>query len=168
VANAGTSDTSVVLGQPLQLTATGSVNFSWTPNTWLNNTNIFNPLALPQDNINYIVRVSNNQGCFDLDTIRVRVFKTDPDILVPTAFSPNKDGNNEIFKPIPIGIRSLDFFRVYNRWGQLIYSTGQIGAGWDGTYGGLEQGPGTYVWYVTGTNYLGNKIEKKGTVILIR
>jgi gliding motility-associated-like protein len=88
--------------------------------------------------------------------------------LVPTGFSPNKDGNNEIFKPIPIGIRSLDFFRVYNRWGQLIYSTSQIGAGWDGTYSGAEQGAGTYVWYVSGTNYLGNKIEKKGTVILIR
>jgi len=168
IANAGPSDTSVVLGQPLQLTANGSDNFSWTPSTWLSNPTIFNPLALPQDNIDYVVRVSNNQGCFDLDTIRVKVFKIDPDILVPTGFSPNKDGNNEIFKPIPVGIRSLDFFRVYNRWGQLIYSTGQIGAGWDGTYGGAEQGPGTYVWYVSGTNYLGNKIEKKGTVILIR
>lgn len=168
VADAGPADTSVVLGQPLQLTATGSNNFSWTPSTWLNNPTIFNPLALPQDDISYVVRVSNDQGCFDLDTIRVRVFKIDPDILVPTAFSPNRDGNNEIFKPIPIGIRSLDFFRVYNRWGQLIYTTGQIGAGWDGTYGGAEQGPGTYVWYVAGTNYLGNKIEKKGTVILIR
>ena len=168
VADAGPSDTSVVLGQPLQLTASGSNNFSWTPSTWLNNPSIFNPLALPQDNIDYTVRVSNNQGCFDLDSIRVKVFKIDPDILVPTAFSPNRDGNNEIFKPIPIGIRSLDFFRVYNRWGQLVYSTSQIGMGWDGTYGGLEQGPGTFVWYVTGTNYLGNKIEKKGTVILIR
>lgn len=168
VADAGPSDTSVVLGQPLQLNATGSHNYSWTPTTWLNNPTIFNPLALPQDDISYVVRVSNDQGCFDLDTIRVRVFKIDPDILVPTAFSPNRDGSNEIFKPIPIGIRSLDFFRVYNRWGQLIYSTGQIGAGWDGTYGGAEQGPGTYVWYVAGTNYLGNKIEKKGTVILIR
>ena len=168
VADAGPADTSVVLGQPLQLTASGSNNYSWLPSTWLNNPTIFNPLSLPQDNVDYVVRVSNDQGCFDLDTIRVKVFKIDPDILVPTGFSPNKDGNNEIFKPIPIGIRSLDFFRVYNRWGQLIYSTSQIGAGWDGTYGGAEQGPGTYVWYVSGTNYLGNKIEKKGTVILIR
>ncbi|MEX1201771.1 MAG: PKD domain-containing protein [Ferruginibacter sp.] len=168
IGSAGPSDTSVVLGQPLQLTATGGDYYSWTPPTWLNDPTIFNPLALPQDNIDYVLRVANNQGCFDLDTIRVKVFKIDPDILVPTGFSPNKDGNNEIFKPIPIGIRSLDFFRVYNRWGQLIFSTAQIGAGWDGTYGGAEQGPGTYVWYVSGTNYLGNKLEKKGTVVLIR
>jgi hypothetical protein len=65
-------------------------------------------------------------------------------------------------------MRSLDAFRVYNRWGQLVFSTSLIGAGWDGNLGGQEQGPGTYVWYAEGTNYLGKKVEKKGSVILIR
>lgn len=168
IADAGPRDTSIVLGQPLQLNATGSTNFSWTPPTWLNDVNISNPLSLPQENIEYVVKVSNPQGCFALDTIAVKVFKIDPDLLVPTGFSPDNDGNNDIFRPILVGMKSLDAFRVYNRWGQLLFSTTTAGVGWDGRFVGQEQGPGTYVWYAEGTNYLGKKIEKKGTVILIR
>ena len=168
IADAGPADTNIVLGQPLQLNATGSTIYSWTPATWLNNPTIYNPLSLPQDNIDYIVRVGNAQGCFAFDTIRVKVFKIDPDLLVPTAFSPDGDGLNDIFQPILIGMRSLDAFIVYNRWGQLVYSTTQTETGWDGTLKGAPQGTGTFVWYAEGTNYLGIKIKKKGTVILIR
>jgi gliding motility-associated-like protein len=152
----------------LQLNATGGTSYAWTPSTWLNNTNIFNPLSLPQENIQYALKVSNEQGCFDMDTIRVNVFKIDPDLLVPTAFSPDGDGLNDIFKPILVGMKSLDAFMVYNRWGQLVYSTTQTETGWDGTLSGTPQGTATFVWYAEGTNYLGKKIKKKGTVILIR
>jgi gliding motility-associated-like protein len=168
IADAGPADTNIVLGQPLQLAATGGAIYSWTPATWLNNPTIFNPLALPEDNIDYIVKVSNAQGCAAFDTIRVNVFKIDPDLLVPTAFSPDGDGLNDIFQPILIGMRSLDAFMVYNRWGQLVYSTTQTETGWNGTFKGAPQGTGTFVWYAEGTNYLGKKIKKKGTVILIR
>lgn len=168
IANAGPRDTNVVLGQPLQLNATGSNNYLWTASTWLNNPTIFNPVSLPQDNITYIVKVSNDQGCFSYDTIKVNVFKIDPDLLVPTAFSPDGDGLNDIFRPIAVGMKSLDAFRVYNRWGQLVFATTQVGEGWDGRFGGQPQSTGTYVWYAEGTNYLDKKIEKKGSVVLIR
>jgi gliding motility-associated-like protein len=167
-ANAGPADTSVVLGQPLQLGASGGTNYSWTPITWLNNPGISNPIAYPQNDINYVVRVSNDVGCFDLDTIRVHVFKFKPDLLVPNAFTPNGDGINNIFKPIPIGMKSVDIFRVYNRWGQMLYSGTGNGAGWDGTFAGKKQEMATYVWYAEGVDYLNNKIKKKGSVILIR
>jgi gliding motility-associated-like protein len=168
IANAGPRDTSVVLGQPLQLNATGSTIYAWSPSTWLNNTTIANPIALPQENIEYAVRVSNAQGCFGLDSINVTVYKMDPDLLVPTGFSPGKDNNNDFFRPILIGMKSLDKFIVYNRWGQMVYSTTSVEEGWDGTFKGQEQGTGTYVWYTEGTNYLGKKIKKRGSVILIR
>jgi gliding motility-associated-like protein len=167
-ANAGPRDTSVVLDQPLQLGASGSINYSWTPTTWLNNPLISNPIALPRNDIEYIVRVSNNTGCFDLDSIRVRVFKIKPDLLVPNAFTPNGDGNNDIFKPILIGMKSLDVFMVYNRWGQMLYSGSGNDAAWDGTFGGRKQETATYVWYAEGIDYLNNKIKRKGSVILIR
>jgi gliding motility-associated-like protein len=115
-----------------------------------------------------VVRVSNDVGCFDLDTIRVHVFKLKPDLLVPNAFTPNGDGINNIFKPIPIGMKSVDIFRVYNRWGQMVYSGTGNGAGWDGTFGGKKQEMATFVWYAEGVDYLNNKIKKKGSVILIR
>ena len=167
-ANAGPRDTSVVLGQPLQLSASGGTNYSWMPITWLNNPSISNPVSLPQNDIEYIVRVSNNVGCFDNDSIRVRVFRFKPDLLVPNAFTPNGNGNNDIFKPIPVGMKSVDIFRVYNRWGQMLYSGNGNSAGWDGTFGGKKQEMATYVWYAEGTDYLNNKIKRKGSVILIR
>ena len=167
-ADAGPRDTSVVLDQPLQLNATGSINYSWTPTTWLNNPSINNPIALPRNDIEYVVRVSNNAGCFALDSIRVRVFTIKPDLLVPNSFTPNNDGNNDVFKPIAIGMKSVDIFRVYNRWGQMLYSGTGTGSGWDGTFGGIKQEMATYVWYAEGVDYLNNKIKRKGSVVLIR
>ena len=167
-ANAGPSDTSVVIGQPLQLNATGSINYSWSPTTWLNNPLIFNPIALPQNDIKYTVRVSNNFGCFDTASIRVHVFKLKADLYVPNAFTPNGDSKNNIFRPIPIGMKSVDIFRVYNRWGQMLYSGTGNGAGWDGKFGGKAQETATYVWYAEGVDYLNNKIKRKGSVVLIR
>ncbi len=168
IADAGPSDTSVVIDQPLQLAATGSTIYSWSPATWLDNPNIATPISLPQDNIKYTVTVSNSIGCFSTDIIYVKLYKVKPDLYVPTGFSPNGDGDNDILKPLALGLKSVDAFRVYNRWGQLLFSTSQIGIGWDGTFGGALQGPGTYVWYAQGTDYKNNKIERKGTVVLIR
>jgi gliding motility-associated-like protein len=167
-ASAGPSDTSVVLDQPLQLGASGGTNYSWTPSTWLNDPTIHNPIALPRNDITYRVRVSDNIGCFDDASIRVHVFFIKPDLLVPNAFTPNGDNLNNIFKPIPIGLKSVDIFRVYNRWGQMLYSGTGNGSGWDGTFGGVKQETAAYVWYAEGVDYLNNKIKRKGTVILIR
>lgn len=167
-ANAGPRDTSVVLGQPLQLNASGSINYAWTPTTWLDNPNISNPISLPQNNIEYVVRVSNDIGCFGYDTILVKVYRLSPSFYVPNAFSPNGDGLNDIFRPVAIGMKSIDVFRVYNRWGQMLYSGSGNGVGWDGKFGGRPQEAATYVWYAEGVDYLNNTVKKKGTVILVR
>lgn len=168
IADAGPRDTSVVLTQPLQLEATGGFNYQWTPPTWLSNPFIPDPVSLPLENITYTLKVSDAQGCFALDTINVHVYKTKPDLFVPSAFTPNGDVLNDVFKPIAAGIRSLESFRVYNRWGQLMYSTTQLGRGWDGRFSGNLQGTATYVWYAEATDYLGKKIFRKGSVVLIR
>jgi gliding motility-associated-like protein len=168
-ADAGPRDTSVVLGQPLVLRATGGTSYLWSPATWLNNTNTPSPTSLPQNDIEYVVKVNNSIGCIGYDTIKVRVFKVDAGLYVPDAFTPNGDGKNDIFRPISLGLKSLDIFRVYNRWGQLLYSTTDInGGGWDGTFAGKPQDPATYVWYAEGTDYRNIKIKNKGYVVLIR
>jgi gliding motility-associated-like protein len=167
-ANAGPRDTSVVLDQPLQLNASGSLNYSWTPTTWLDNPGISNPIALPKTDIEYVVKVSDNAGCFSTDSIYVHLYKLKANLLVPNAFTPNGDDKNPIFKPIPIGMKSVDIFRVYNRWGQMLYSGSGNSAGWDGRFAGKAQEAGTYVWYAEGVDYLNNKLKRKGTVILIR
>ena len=168
-ANAGPKDTVVVLNQPLQFSATGSTDYLWSPAQWLSNPTIANPVALPQNDILYTVKVSNASGCFDVDSIRVKVYKLVADFYVPSGFSPNGDGKNDYFRPVAIGLRSVDLFRVYNRWGQMLYNgTYFAEGGWDGTFAGRPQDPGTYVWYAEGVDYLDHKIKKHGYVVLIR
>ncbi len=168
VADAGPADTSIVIGQPLALNATGSTNYFWSPPTWLTNPTIANPIASPENDILYKVRVFNAIGCAATDSIFVKVFKVPPSFYVPTGFSPNNDGRNDIIKPILLGMRSLKHFRVFNRWGQLLFATSQQGRGWDGTFKSNPQDPGTYVWMAEGETFTGQVIKKQGTVILLR
>ncbi len=173
--NAG-ADTLLVVNQPLQLNATSNIGlflprYTWTPSTGLNNTSINNPVAILDGSVNpmkYIVRATTNQGCFGEDDIVVKVFKTNPNLFVPSAFTPNNDGINDIFKPIPAGITGINYFNIYNRYGQLIYTTTLLNKGWDGYFNGVAQPAGTYVYTVLGTDFTGKSIFRKGTVVLIR
>jgi gliding motility-associated-like protein len=166
LAEAG-SDTAVVLGQPLQLYATGADMYLWEPSTGLDRNNVQSPVARLNENMTYVMKAYTDDGCFAYDTINVRVFKTKPDIFVPNAFTPGKT-TNHVFRPIPVGISVIDYFYVYNRWGQLVYSSNDPERGWDGTFAGKIQTSGTYVWMVKGRDFTGRVIAKKGTVVLIR
>jgi gliding motility-associated-like protein len=166
------NDTSIVANQPLQLNAIGGDTYLWTPSVGLSNSSISNPLATlgpTFDSIIYKVRASVfNSACFAEDEIKVKVFKTPPDIFIPTAFTPNNDGKNDMLKPIPVGIKDFVTFKIYNRWGQLLYSTSTIGRGWDGNFNGIKQATGTYIFMAEAVDYLGKPLFKKGTVVLIR
>jgi PKD repeat protein len=167
VAFAG-NDTSAVVNQPIKLNATGGQFFLWSPSTFLNFNDIQSPTALFSNSgvYTYAVKVFTPENCFAVDTINIKVYKTAPDIFVPNAFTPGKNQNN-LFRPIPVGIARIDYFRIYNRLGNLVFSSND-GRGWDGTLAGKMQDPNTYVWVVRGTDFTGKVITKKGTMILIR
>jgi len=167
-------DTAVVFNQPLQLHASSDDStaniYSWDPATGLDNAFIPNPVALLGaniDSVRYVVKAATEVGCFGLASILVKVFKTLPDIFVPSAFTPGGTANN-IFRPIPVGIANFQFFRVYNRYGQLVFSTTVAGKGWDGRVGGKLQEPGTFVWMVQGVSYTGKTVFHKGTMVMVR
>lgn len=171
------NDTNIVANQPLQLNATvndpTANQFNWTPATGLNFTAIPNPVAIfaadqVGGSVTYIVRATNPFGCYGQDTITVKLFKTGTDIFVPSAFTPGGDGHNDILRPICVGIRELNYFRVYNRWGELVFSTKEIGKGWDGTIRGQPQPTANFVYIVQGVDFTGKVIFKKGNVMLIR
>ncbi|TAD94042.1 MAG: PKD domain-containing protein [Bacteroidetes bacterium] len=171
-------DTSVVLGQPLQLNGvTNGTTFLWTPATGLNSTTIINPVAtitpglLPSGNdtlIVYQLFVSTFQGCNATDALNVRIFKTLPSIFVPSAFTPNGDGRNDVIRPTLAGMRQLNYFRVYNRYGQLVFETRAIGRGWDGRIKGELQATSAFVYDCQAIDYTGKLAKSSGTFTLIR
>lgn len=165
------NDTTAVANEPIQLNATGGDYYEWSPATYLSNTLIQNPVAiLPGglDTIVYTVRVSTEAGCSSSDSIKIYLFETHPAIFIPTAFTPNGDGRNDIMRPTVAGMRKFLYFNVYNRWGQLLYSTSQEGRGWDGTFAGEKQPSGTYVYTAAAIDYTGKNYFAKGSFVLIR
>lgn len=162
------NDTVAVIGQPLKLRASGGMYYQWSPANFIDSPRSVSPIAKLNDDAFFVVRVSTEEGCFAHDTVRVRIFKTPPEIFVPTAFTPNGDGLNDRLTPITVGISNLIYFKVYNRFGELVFSTSEIGRGWNGVFKGKDQGNESFVWHVLGVDYLGQQVFKKGQSTLIR
>ncbi|MBU3743348.1 MAG: PKD domain-containing protein, partial [Sediminibacterium sp.] len=168
--NAG-RDTSVFVGQPFQLHASGNgSSYVWTPKTGLSDPNISDPIVVLDgsfESIKYFVTSTAN-GCEAQDDVIIKIVKSKPDIYVPSAFSPNRDGKNDYLKAIPVGIKTFLNFDIYNRSGRLIFHTTDPLKAWDGRIQGQDQSNGVYVYVARGIDYLGNLIEKNGTVVILR
>lgn len=162
------NDTLVSTGVRHQLQATGGVTFEWHPPYLLDNPNIANPMAtIYADSVLFTVIATDNFGCKGSDEILIKTLDGYT-WYVPTAFSPNNDGRNDILRPIPVGIANTDYFRVFNRYGQLMFETNRYMAGWDGSYQGRPQPVGNYVWVLRGKGRNGRTIEMRGNVLLLR
>lgn len=160
-------DSTILQGYPYQLQASGGTIYTWYPPLGLDNPHIANPVATLNNDITYTLTASAEVGCATTDTLHLKVIKG-PEIYVPTAFTPNGDGRNDKFKIIPVGITEISFFKIMNRWGQVIYSSKNASSGWDGTINGTPQPAGTYVWMVAGKTMDNRTMQKQGTVVLIR
>jgi gliding motility-associated-like protein len=112
--------------------------------------------------------VSDKNNCTDRDTLVVTQKDCLEGLYVPSAFSPNGDGINEVFKPILLGDIQSFSFQIFNRWGQLVFKTSQPGAGWDGRVGANKQDNNMFVWSCIYQLY-GQPVQKRrGTVMLVR
>jgi gliding motility-associated-like protein len=165
------NDTSIAINQPLQLNAVdidniGFVDYAWTSSFGLDNAAIKNPTAILNNDRTYTITATTANGCKSTDDINIRVF-TKADVYVPTAFTPNGDGVNDLLRPILIGIKELKFFTVYNRYGEIVFRTSTHNAGWDGLIGGKMQNTGSFVWVAEAIDFKGNTIFKKGMATLI-
>jgi gliding motility-associated-like protein len=106
-------------------------------------------------------------GCDSVRTLNLTI-KNNCNIYIPNAFTPNKDGLNDLFKPtINMAFQKFSF-TIFNRYGEKIFETYEYGKGWDGTFKGKDQQSGTYVYRITFTNASGYESENNGTVLLIR
>lgn len=168
-------DTTVVIGQitPLNAYLGEGYTYTWTPEvTWLNcDTCLFyNPVSSTTVDITYTVMVEDSLQCsVEKNTYRIKVNPV-ISIDVPTAFTPNGDGINDLISPNGWGLRKLIYFRVFNRWGQLVFESTDLNVGWNGYYQGVPQNMETYVYQVSAETYLDSEpvITKTGTFKLLR
>jgi len=141
--------------------------FLWLPSLGLNRSDVIDPVFNFDSQQEYIIQIRNNAGCFIYDTLMVNIFEN-TDILVPSAFSPNGDGHNDLLDIFMVGMEKLTIFRVFNRWGQLLFETRNLLQKWDGTFKGKKQPAETYVWIGEGVDKKGKTIMRRGQTILLR
>jgi gliding motility-associated-like protein len=157
----------VILGGPSMLCGAGC-NLKWFPDQYLFFNYLMYPKAVPHETITYWVMLSNESGtCISRDSVTIRVKCTDiymPNVFNPQAPQSEYTGN---FGPRNVSI-DLNYFRVFNRWGQMVFQTEDVSYRWDGKYKGEPQPAGTYVWVIEGKCPNGEWIRKSGNVLLVR
>jgi gliding motility-associated-like protein len=163
------NDTIIVKGESVYFIATGGTKYTWTPSSGLSDTSIYNPIgSFPETGkYTYYLQVESAYGCIGNDTVSVEVVNQ-AGFYVPNAFTPNGDGINDVFRPISIGYKELNYFRVFNRWGEEVYFGTTLEVGWDGTYRNKQAEMGTYYWEASFTDRFGKKGFMKGDVTLVR
>jgi gliding motility-associated-like protein len=142
--------------------------FMWFPDYHLTDKNSKNPISSPPVTTKYVVTGTTEFGCPANDSLTV--FVSPETILdLPNAFSPGSGTSiNDELRIIKRGIATLNYFKIFNRWGQMIFSTTDINQGWNGQFNGVPQPLGTYVYLIDATTSTGKKFYKQGNVTLIR
>ncbi len=154
-------------GETTQLTPVTNCNsFLWFPPAGLNSATISDPTANPDITTRYTVHGTTTDGCIAIDSIDV-IISPESLLTLPNAFTPGT-GVNSKFTIIKRGEATLNHFRIFNRWGEVVFETTNVGDGWDGTYKGAPQPLGVYVYDVQAVTTTGKLFNKRGNVTLLR
>jgi gliding motility-associated-like protein len=160
-------DTLVALGYPIRLHASGGLTYSWSPPAGLDNADISDPIALITTDTRYTLTAYSSDGCPSHAEVLIKVY-SGPAIYVPGAFTPNGDGINDVLQIVAPGIKTLSWFRVFDRWGREVFYSTDLRLSWNGTRSGHPLPTGTYVWTLRATDLNGRVLSQKGTVFLAR
>jgi gliding motility-associated-like protein len=163
-------------GNSVRLSGYGSpdvINWFWSPPRGLSCTNCEDPVSTPDSDLVYTVTGETQYGCTASDTVRISLYCVESAVVVPGAFTPNGDGINDYFYPKGKGARIVKDFRIYGRWGNLVFerqniALNDISNAWDGTVGGFPQPVGAYVYFVDVICDTGEPFTLRGTVMLER
>jgi gliding motility-associated-like protein len=160
---------------PVQLTARNlgtDYTYNWNPPIGLSNPLVANPIFNYDRQTEYTIALTSDAGCIVVDTLLVKMINQEPidksDLFVPKAWSPDGDGHNDKLFPIPVNIKELKYFRVFNRWGQLMFETNVLLNGWDGMFKGQPQVSDTYTWTVEAIGDDGKYYKRSGNSVLLR
>jgi gliding motility-associated-like protein len=160
--NAG-SDQTITIGQSATLIATGSNNFYvWSTNQVANAITVS-----PSQTTSYTVFSQDNLGCRAYDTVVVNVEIKCGEIFVPSGFSPNNDGSNDLECVYGNCIKTI-YWAIYNRWGEKVYETSDKQACWDGTYKGQLMNTDVFVYKLQAELIDGKQVLKNGNIMITR
>jgi gliding motility-associated-like protein len=167
-------DTTVVVGEtvPMNAFVGAGYTYAWRPPAGLEcspcQSAVANAVALKD--ITYSVSVEDDRHCTAVDNTFTIYVDLKTSIDVPSAFTPNGDGINDFIYPDGWGLKKLIYFRVFNRWGQLVFESNELLKGWDGRYNGLPQNMETYLYQVSVETYLEDQpiLQKEGSFKLLR
>lgn len=145
-----------------------TATYSWAPSSTLSSSTTSNPLASPTQPITiYTVSVVDAAGCIETSTVTVTLDENCTEIFVPTAFSPNSDGENDILFVRGTCIAKL-YFAIFNRWGERVFYTENTSNGWGGLFNGKLSDTGVYGYYLKATLNNGQEVDRKGNITLLR
>jgi gliding motility-associated-like protein len=169
--SASASETQVPIGTTVMLTATptGGYEYLWLPTSGLSNPNGQTTQATMNQTTMFTLLVTDGI-CVKQDSVEVKTFEfrcEEPFIFVPNAFTPNGDGENDLLF-VRSEIVEEVVFRIYNRWGELVFETTDMNEGWDGSFRGKNLDPDVYDYYVDGFCIDGQNFLIQGNVTLIR
>lgn len=159
-------DKNILEGQFVQLSSSdggGSNSYSWSPAIFINDVHLLQPVVNPLTDITYFLTVTSNNGCgISKDSVRIHIFKK---IIIPNAFSPNGDGINDTWNIKAITTYTDFNLSVFNRYGQLVFSSKDYNKPWDGSYRGNPLPIGTYYYFI---NLKQGLPLLKGYVVILR
>ncbi len=168
-------DQKLLAGSTAQLQATGTdiMTYEWSPSETLSCTTCYNPVASMTMMTTYWVDVTSDHGCKAKDSVKILLYCDNSQVFIPNAFTPNGDGENDVFYPRGMGLKAIKTFRIYNRWGELLFERAGIKLNdaqnaWDGSYKGGDPKPDVYVYIMEAVCYTGEDITIKGDVTIIR
>jgi len=153
-------------GTSVLIEATGDGNFSWTPSEGLSCDDCAVPVANPILTTTYCVTL-NKSGCIDTACTTVTVDYNCGEVFIPNAFSPNGDGANNLECVYGNCIVQMDF-KIYDRWGELVFRSNELNRCWDGTYKGKELVTQVFVYTLTAKLITGESIKRNGNITLIK
>src|SRR5690606_16193163 len=157
----------------LNVSLTGAISVEWSPATGLSCTDCPQPVAKLVKTITYIATAVNEFGCKRSDSLLINVSCDKSAFFMPNSFTPNGDGLNDTYYPQGRDIKNIDLFRIYNRWGQVMFEASNIDAnnplqGWDGRYNSQYLQPDVFVYMMQMTCPDGKPVIVKGDVSIVK
>lgn len=161
------SDTTIMYGGTADIGVNGANTYNWFSSYQIGCPDCPQLSVSPDSSTYFYVEGTDSNNCTSLDSVLVNV-EFENEIFLPNLFSPNNDGNNDIFYARSFGGYEEFEFSIYNRWGKQVFYTESPNEGWDGTYKGKSQPIDAYVYLVKATSLDGRDFLKQGNVTLVK